>query len=261
MQFRLLPYQGGTPREISEVVNNLMNGKSNNTGTITLATGNATSTTLYDERISADSKIILIPFSAAAFSDAAPYGQFTNNNDQSAPSTGTSAVVEFDTTEIASGVYLSNTTRIYVRNDGVYNAQFSLQLVNYANDQQYADVWFRVNGTDVVRSASRFELPARKSEGVPSHLIGTVNVFLDLNAGDYIEIAGAVSSTDIKLEHYAADTGIPRPAIPAVIFTVQYIAPFAYSNVYVSAQQAGQATISHFANATADKTYAYIIVG
>ena len=50
--FRVLPYQGGTPRDISEVVNNLMNGKSNNTGTITLATGNATTTTLIDERIS-----------------------------------------------------------------------------------------------------------------------------------------------------------------------------------------------------------------
>lgn len=261
MQFRVLPYQGGSPRQISEVVNNMMNGKTNNTGTVTLATGNATTTTLYDERISADSKIVLLPFSAAAFSDAAPYGQFTNNTDQSAPSVGTTAVVEFDTTEMASGVYLDNDTEIYVRNDGIYNVQFSLQLVNYANSQEYADVWFRVNGTDVDRSASRFDLPARKSEGVPSHLVGTVNTFVDMEAGDYVEIAGAVSSTDVKLEHYAADTGVPRPAIPAVIFTVQYIAPYAYSNVYVSAQQAGQATISHFANATADKTYAYIIVG
>ncbi len=50
--FRVLPYAGATPREISEVVNNLMNGKSNNTGTITLNTGNATTTTLVDERIS-----------------------------------------------------------------------------------------------------------------------------------------------------------------------------------------------------------------
>ena len=261
MQFRLLPYQGGTPRQISEIVNNLMNGKSNNTGTITLATGNATSTTLYDERISVDSKIILLPFSANAFADAAPYGQFTNNSDQTAPSTGTTAVVEFDTTEIASGVYLDDDTKIYVRNDGIYNVQFSLQLANYANSQEYADVWFRVNGNDVDRSASRFEMNQRKSTGVPTHLIGTVNTFLDLEAGDYIEIAGAVSSTDVKLEHYAADGVIPRPAIPAVILTVQYIAPYAYSNVYVSAQQAGQATISHFANATADKTYAYIIVG
>lgn len=261
MTFRVLPYQGGTPREISEVVNNLMNGKSNNTGTITLATGNASSTTLYDERISPDTKIILIPFSDAAEADSAPYGQFTNNTDQVAPSTGTSAVVNWDTTEFSNGVYIADTNKIYVRNAGIYNVQFSLQLANYANDSQYADVWFRQNTTDVPRSASRFDLPARKSAGVPSHVIGTVNTFIDLDAGDYVQIAGAVSSTDVTLESYAADGTVPRPAIPAGILTVNYVAPMAYSNIYVSSQTFGSAVISHYANATADKTYAYVLVG
>ncbi len=85
--FRVLPYQGGNPREISEVVNNLMNGKSNNTGTITLATGNATTTTLVDERISVYTKIVLIPFSDAAEADSAPYGAFQDTTDQTATTT------------------------------------------------------------------------------------------------------------------------------------------------------------------------------
>lgn len=259
--FRTLPQFGADPRNVAEVVRGLMNGKSNNTGTITLATGNATSTTLYDERISPDTKIVLIPFSAAAFDDAAPYGCFTNNSDQLAPSVGSTAVVAFDTTEEASGVYLANTSRIYVRNYGIYNVQFSLQLVNYANSPEYADVWFRLNGTDVPRSASRFDIPARKSVGVPSHVVGTVNTFIEMQAGQYVEIAGTTSSTDVALEHYAADAVIPRPAIPAVITTVQHIAPQAYSNIYVSAQTQGSATISHYANSAADKTYGYILVG
>jgi molybdopterin-binding protein len=261
MTFRVLPYQGGTPREISEIVNNIMNGKTNNTGTVTLATGNALTTTLYDERISPETKIILIPFSAAAFADSAPYGQFTNNNDQSAPSAGSSAVVEFDTTEFSNGVYLADDTKIYVRNAGIYNVQFSLQLANYDNAPHYADVWFRLNNTDVPRSASRFYVPARKSAGVPSHVIGTVNTFIDMDAGQYVEIAGYVSDTDVVLEHYPADGAIPRPAIPAVILTVQYVAPMAYSNIYVSSQTFGSATITHYANSTADKTYAYVLVG
>ena len=259
--YRTLPPFGGDQRAVAEVVRGIMNGKTNNHGTITLATGNATTTTLYDERIGYDSKIILIPWSDAAEQDSAPYGQFTNNNDQTAPSTGSSAVVEFDTTEFANGIYLSNTTRINVRNAGLYNAQFSMQLVNYENSIEYADVWFRVNGTDVPRTASRFDIQARKSAGVPNHIIGTVNTFLDLDAGDYIEIAGAVSNTNVTLESYPADAGIPRPSIPAVIFTVNYIAPMAYSNVFVSALGKGQATISHYANSTADKTYAYVVVG
>jgi len=259
--FRLLPVFGGDPRSISEVVNGVMNGKTNNTGTITLATGNATSTTIYDERISSDSKIILIPFSTAAYADSAPYGAFSNNTDQTAPSSGTTAVVLFDTTEESNGVYLSNDTRINFRNAGVYNVQYSLQLQNSSNDAQYADVWFRVNGTDVVRSGSRFGIMPRKSSGEASHIIGSMNIFLELNANDYVEIAGAVSNVAVTLEHFAADSGIPRPAIPAVILTAQYVAPSASNNVYVSSQSKGTATVTHFANSTANKTYAYVVVG
>lgn len=261
MQFRRLPPAVGSPRDISEIVNNILNGKTNNTGTITLATGGASTTTLYDERISPDSKIVLLPASAAAFADSAPYGMFSNNTDQTAPSAGSSAVVAWDTTEFNNGITLSNGTRLNVANAGIYNVQFSLQLQNSTNDGQHADIWFRVNGTDVVRSASRFGLPARKSTGDPSHLIGAMNAFLDLNAGDYVEIAGAVSDVGVTLEHFAADTVIPRPAIPAAIVTLNYVAPLAYSDIYVSSQSFGSATISHWANSTADKTYSYIIVG
>jgi hypothetical protein len=42
---------------------------------------------------------------------------------------------------------------------------------------------------------------------------------------------------------------------------VQYVAPSASTNIYVSSQVNGEATLSHFANDTADKTYAYILVG
>jgi hypothetical protein len=96
---------------------------------------------------------------------------------------------------------------------------------------------------------------------VPSHVIGTVNTFIEMQAGDYVEIAGTTSSTDVSLEHYIADAVIPRPAIPAAIVTVQYIAPLSFSNVYISSQTNGSAVVSHFSNDTADKTYKYVIVG
>ena len=156
-----------------------------------------------------------------------------------------------------------NTSRIYVRNDGIYKVLFSLQLANANNDAEYADVWFRVNGSDISDSGKRFGLPARKSTGDPSHLTGTASHVLDLNAGDYIEIAGATSSSDVSLEHFTATTTTPytRPAIPSAQINITYIAPFSMDNVYVSAQQTGQATVSHFANNTSNKTYGYVIIG
>jgi hypothetical protein len=259
--FRRLPPIGGDPRAVAEILNGVMDGKTNNTGTIMLNTGNATTTALVDERISIDTKIVLIPFSDAAESDGAPYGEFTNNNDQTAPSTGTSAVVEWDSTEESSGVYLSDDTRLNVRNTGTYEITYNLQLANIANDGQYADVWFRKNGNDIDNSGRRFYIPARKSASEPSHVVGAATTHVLLDAGDYVEIAGSVSSTDVTLEHYAADGVIPRPAIPAAVATVKFVAPLAYSNIFVSSQTKGSAVITHFANDTANKTYAYILIG
>ena len=259
--YRKLNPSGSEPREISEVVNNLVEGKSNNTGEVTLNTSWATTTTINNERIGFNSYIGLMPISDAAEADTAPYGSFSNNTDQTAPTVGSTAVVVYDTTEESNGVFLSDSSRLNVRNAGIYNVQFSLQLVNQDNAPQYADIWFRVNGTDVPRSASRFDIPARKSATDWGHIVGTVNIFLDMNANDYVEIAGTTSSTLIALEHYAADGTIPRPAIPAAIVTVNYIAPLSMDNVYISSQQTGQATLTHFANDTPNKTYRYIIVG
>lgn len=259
--FRRLAQQGGTPRDVAEIVNGILNGKTNNTGTVTLDTGGATSTTLYDERISPDSKIVLLPSSAASLSDSAPYGEFLNSTDQLAPSAGTTAVVAWDTTVVSNGTTISNTSRINVLNDGTYAVFISLQLQNINNDGQYADVWFKKNGTDISNSGRRFYLPARKSSTEPSHVVGILSTYVDLDAGDYIEVAGSVSSTDVSLEHFAADGVIPRPAIPAAIAKIEYIAPQAYSNIYVTNQGYGQATVEHWANSTADKTYSYIIVG
>jgi hypothetical protein len=259
--YRKLAWTGGDPRQVAEIVNNLVEGKSNNTGEVTLNTSWATTTTINDERIGYNSYIGLMPISDAAEADTAPYGSFSNNTDQTAPTVGSTAVVVYDTTEESNGVFLSSSSRLNVRNAGIYNVQFSLQLVNQDNAAQYADIWFRVNGTDVPRSASRFDIPARKSATEWGHIVGTVNIFLDMNANDYVEIAGTTSSTLIALEHYAADGTIPRPAIPAAIVTVNYIAPLSMDNVYISAQQTGQATLTHFANDTPNKTYRYIIVG
>jgi hypothetical protein len=261
VQFRTLPVFGASEREVSEVVRGIMDGKTNNTGLLTLATGNATTTTLYDERIGSESLIFFTPVSDAAEADAAPYGAFQDTTDQTAANTTTAYAVTFNTTDYSSGVYLSNSSRLNVRNYGIYNIQFSIQFKNTTNDSQDVDVWFRKNGTNVTGSNSRFGMPARKSSGDPSHVIAALNFFLELQANDYVEIMWRPSDVGVSIEHYGTSTTPDRPSVPSVIATVNYIAPSATSNVYVSAKQRGQATVTHWANSTADKTYGYVIIG
>lgn len=260
-QFRTLPPFGSDPRGVAEVVRGIMDGKTNNTGLITLATGNATTTTLNDERIGYDSLIFFVPVSDAAEADAAPYGAFQDTTDQTAANTTTAYAITLNTTDYSSGVYVSSSSRINVRNYGIYNIQFSIQFKNTTNDGQDVDIWFKKNGTNVDASNSRFHLPARKSGGDPSHLIASLNFFLELNANDYIEIMWRTTDVGVSLEAFGTSTSPDRPAIPSAIVTVSYVAPSATSNVYISAKQQGSATLTHWANDTADKTYGYIVVG
>ena len=259
--FRRLPPAGGDQRAVAEIVNGMMDGKTNNTGSITLATGNATTTTINDPRISRDSMILIVPKSAAAFADTAPYGAFQDSTDQTAASTTAAYPTTFDTTDFSNGVYLSNSSRMNVRNAGIYNVQFSVQLENINNEQNDVDIWFRKNGTNITASNSKFTVPARKSATIFGHIIAAINYFVELAANDYIEIVWRTESTDVSLEQTPAESSPTRPATPSVIATVQYVAPNAMDNVYVSAQTNGSATLTHFANSTASKTYGYVIVG
>ena len=67
-QFRTLPPFGADERSVSEVVRGIMDGKTNNTGSVTLATGGATTTVINDARIGFDSIILFMPLASTSAS-------------------------------------------------------------------------------------------------------------------------------------------------------------------------------------------------
>jgi len=152
-----------------------------------------------------------------------PHGAFHDSTDQAAASTTVATAVTFNTTDISNGVTLSNSSRLNVADSGVFNIQFSIQLKNTTNDSHDVDIWFRKNGTNVDNSNSRFHPPARKSIGDPSHMIAALNFFIELDAGDYVEIVYKVGDVDVTLEHFAASSTPTRPAVPSVIATVSFV--------------------------------------
>lgn len=68
--YRLLPPFGGDPRATAEVVNGIMNGKTNNTGSVTLRQSQTT-TVITDERIGYESVILFMPTTADAADEMA----------------------------------------------------------------------------------------------------------------------------------------------------------------------------------------------
>lgn len=260
MAFRTLPVFGADLRGISEVVRGIMDGKTNNTGRITLSTGNATTTTIDDYRIGADSVIILVPDSEAAYADSAPYGAFQDSTNQTAANTTTAYPMTFNTTDYSNGVSVVSNSRLTVKSYGIYNLQFSAQLVNTDSSIHDMDIWFRKNGTNVPASNSRYSVP-NSHGGVDGHTIAALNYYIELNANDYVEIMWATDNTAVSIQQLPTRTSPDTPSTPSVIATMQYVAPAASTNVYVTAKGKGTATLTHYANNTADKTYAYIIVG
>jgi len=152
-----------------------------------------------------------------------PYGSFYDTTDQTAASTTAAHPITLNSTSLSNGVAVRNSSQITVSQNGIYNVQFSVQLSNDDNNPQDIDIWFRVNGTDVANSNTRFGLAARKGPSDPFHTVGTVNLLLDLVANDYVQLVWRTTDLDARIEEYAAGASPTRPEIPSVIVTVTFV--------------------------------------
>lgn len=263
--FKTLPQFGADPRNVSEVVRGLMNGKSNNTGVINLAVSGAKTTIIYDERISPDSIISLTPASMTASASYVPYGSFQDLTTQSITSTTAAYPMSFNTLDFALGLSLVDGTKIKAEYSGLYNIQFSSQFANADSQLQDISIWFRKNGTNVPNSNGEFTVNSRHGS-IDGGLIATFNIFLELAKDDYFEIMWSGTNTLISMKYLAAQTSPTRPATPSVICTVSYVSANSFTTnlfaeAYVSSQIQGQATITHPANTLTGVTYKYSIIG
>jgi hypothetical protein len=153
----------------------------------------------------------------------APHGAFQDSTDQTAANTTTAYAVTFNTTDFSNGVTIASGSRITVADAGIWNLQFSIQFTNTTNSSQDVDVWFRVNGSNVANSNSRFGFAPRKGAGDPYHTIAAMNYFVSLNATNYVEIMWRPTDTGVSIEQYAAGTSPTRPAVPSAIVTMSFV--------------------------------------
>lgn len=264
-QFRTLPPFGGDQRQVAEVVRGAMDGKTNNTGSFELASGGASTTTIYDPRIGYDSVILLMPKSVSAATKYYPYGAFQDNNDQSIVSTTTAYPMTFDTTDYAEGVSITSGSRLTVDYSGLYNLQFSSQFSNTDSQIQDISIWFRKNGVDIQGSNGEFSINERHGS-TDGGLIAAFNLFVPLQKNEYVEIIWRASNVSVVMQALPTQTSPTRPSTPSVIATLQHVSSNGYTadtyfDPYVSSMSQGSAVFSHPANLVTGKTYDYIVVG
>ena len=264
-QYRRLPNLGGTQREVAEVVNNLVEGKINSTGSITLATGGATTTTLTDRRIGPDSVILFMPVSiAAAATNYYPFGLFESDASQTITTANTPQIVTLNDSEYTYGTSLSS-NQITVDYAGLYNIHVEATFINSDSQIHDAYLWLRVNGVNVDHTTSWFGV-SDKQGATNGATRASVSHPIYLSADDYVELVVEADDTDVSLLANAAQTTPhARPSSPSVLVELRMDQPSQTSGtafeMYVSDRENGQATINHLPNSIADKTFAYVILG
>jgi len=134
---------------------------------------------------------------------------------------GSTGTYQVSVSQTVASTTITGTCKSKVRCEiaGTYNIQFSVQFVNTDNNIHDTDIWMRKNGVDVPDTNSQFSVPNRHG-GTDGHLIGALNLFVDLAADEYIELMWATTDTSTTIEYIAAKTGPVRPATPSVILTV-----------------------------------------
>lgn len=134
---------------------------------------------------------------------------------------GSTGTYEVSISQTTASTAITGTCKSLLRCEiaGLYNVQFSVQMVNSGANVQDIDIWMRKDGVDVADSNSQFSVPS-KHAGVNGHLIGALNLFIDLAADEYIELMWATQDSTTTIEYIGPQTAPVRPATPSVILTI-----------------------------------------
>ena len=131
--------------------------------------------------------------------------------------------VTFDQNDYLSGCLNPGSDGIEVEHEGIYNYQFSVQLKNTDTQIHSAWIWLRKNGVDVAATGSKFDVISSHG-GTPGFIIAACNFYVELAAGDTIEMWAAVDNVAVTFDATGASTSpFATPAIPSVVATLSFV--------------------------------------
>jgi hypothetical protein len=178
---------------------------------------------LYFNRLSNALNVLFGPLGQNSLE--APYAMLMSNADQPNPNITQANALTYNQVVLARGIEVRNNSEIWFEQAGQYLVTFSLQVTNRGNVAQVFEVWASYNGSNYPLSNTRFDLPPRKSSTEWAHIVPSIAGIFTVNDpdNDFLSIKWWADSTDVFLEHYAAQTTPDRPEIPSVILTINGI--------------------------------------
>jgi hypothetical protein len=149
------------------------------------------------------------------------YGSFYDTTNQLNPTASIARAININSTATASGVSIVSGNRITVNHDGIYNIQFSLQLIKTTANNGDADIWLRYNGVDVPNSNGIVTI-IDGSKG-SNKAITAWNFVQAMTASSYCQIYWSAADTGLTIYAVGTQSSPTRPATPSIIVTVDKI--------------------------------------
>lgn len=146
--------------------------------------------------------------------------------------TGSTGVYTVSTPQEVGSITITGTreSKIVFDYPGQYLVNVSLQVSNRDNDAGEFELWAKNTGVNYPLSNTRFDMVARKSNTIWSHIVPAIVGIFTVNdpTTEYLEIAWWSDRPGAFIEHYAAGTSPTRPEIPSVILTAAFISAEMY---------------------------------
>jgi hypothetical protein len=147
-----------------------------------------------------------------------PNALYFSTIDQPIAVVDTAQPVTFNQTYLESGFSINgaSNSQITATYGGVYNFQFTTQIVSGSASSKTIYLWISRNGTDLGYTAKDVVL-----SGSADVNEATWNFNLDLAAGEYVEMKWSSDDIDASLNAEAATS--PHPGVASAVVTINFI--------------------------------------
>lgn len=153
------------------------------------------------------------------------YGSFYSNTTQLVYGVDVPTVLAYDNVAYSQGISITGATgpanhysQIKVSEGGTYEISFSIQLDQTQGGNHLAQIWPRINGTNVPDSSSQITIQGPNGESIPY-----LALILELNANDYVEFVMNGADATVGAYFFPANTGVGIPSNPSIIVGAKII--------------------------------------
>jgi hypothetical protein len=128
----------------------------------------------------------------------------------------TATAVALEVVDYENSTSIASSSRMTVAYPGIYNLQWSAQILNSDSVARSLSVWLKKNNADVAGSTRNTLVQAGQANGA-------WNYYIQLATADYIEIYWSTNNALVTLQTYAAQTTPTRPTTASVIATLSFV--------------------------------------